>query len=238
MKDIIGVFDSGIGGLTVLQTLASAYPNQDFIYLADTKNVPYGTKQNRVLEEIVNDNINYLISREVKAIIIACNTASSVNLRKTSIPVFKIVEPTALIANTLSKKVGVLATNYTIESKAYEKFLKIVSIGVKCSEFVDYIEAGMINTDELFNIIKSKVDFLNGEVDSIILGCTHFNLISNQIRKILPDIRIIDSSLSMVESIKNIVSKQSSSGKIEIVNTSLNSLKIDWFNLDYKLTFK
>lgn len=237
MKDLIGVFDSGIGGLTVLKQLAIAYPNQDFIYLADAKNNPYGTKSKEELQDIINENINYLINRDVKAIIIACNTASSLDIKNYNIPIYKIIEPTALIANIVSKKVGILATNYTINTRAYEKFLEIESVGLGCSEFVSLIEEDKFNTEEGISIIENKIEFLRDKVDSIILGCTHFHLLTNIIKSYFPDLQIVDSSLSMIEIIKDIVTKTSKIGSIEIVNTSKKSLYIDWFNLDYKLTY-
>lgn len=238
MKNCIGVFDSGIGGLTVLDDLINHYPNQDYLYLADLKNSPYGTKTKEELDNIVNDNIDYLVNRGVYAIIIACNTASTVEIKNKDIPVFKIIEPTARIANKKATKVGILATNYTITSKTYESFLDISSIGVKCSEFVKIIEEGENNTVKSLEVVRNKVKDLDGKVDHVILGCTHFNLLTNEIKQVLPNIDIIDSSLSMSDEIKDIVNLEGSVGKVTIVNTIHKPLNINWFKHDYILEYK
>lgn len=238
MKNCIGVFDSGIGGLTVLNDLINHFPNQNFLYLADLKNSPYGIKTKEELVNIVNDNIDYLIGKGVYAIIIACNTASTIEIKNKEIPIFKIIEPTAKIANKKAKKVGILATNYTIASKTYEQFLDIPSIGIMCSEFVEVVEEGLMNTRESLEIIRNKVECLEGLVDHVILGCTHFNLLTSDIKKILPNIKIIDSSLSISEEIKDIIRSGDGLGRVTIVNTSVKPLNISWFNHEYKLEYK
>ena len=149
-KQKIGVFDSGIGGLNVLNNLVQSFPNEDFLYVGDNLNVPYGVKTKEQLENIISKVFRYFEKQNVKAIVIACNTASvaSENL-KCSVPIFRIIEPTAKNALKVSNNIGVLATNFTIESKGYDKYLENNMTGIKGSPFVPIIESDSIQTEDL-----------------------------------------------------------------------------------------
>ncbi len=228
----IGIFDSGIGGLNVLKDLITAYPHEDFLYLADTFNLPYGKKTTEELIKIVNNNIDYLYKQNVKAIVIACNTASAnSNYLNLDIPIYRIIEPTANIANSLNKDVAILATDYTINSNAYEKYLKVKSIGVKCSEFVSLIENPNTQKDDIKIAIEKVLKDLLGKDVVVILGCTHFSIIEKDIKEFLGDVCIIDSSLSMTNVLKDFLKDNyaNNTGKVDIVVTGSEELQLSWF---------
>lgn len=234
----IGVFDSGIGGLTCLSDLIDKFPNEDFLYLADTLNCPYGVKTKTELEQIVSDNIKFFEAQNVKAIVIACNTATANSYHiKSATPIIRIIEPTAMIANSISQNIGLLATNYTIESQVYERFLTGKVIGVRCSEFVGLVEEGLMGTPKALEVVKEKVLPLKGKVDTIILGCTHFGLLANEIKTVLGNIRIVDSSLSIASVLEATIKDQraeNKQGNVEILTTKNEMLNISWFNKAYK----
>ena len=150
----IGVFDSGIGGLTVLYKLIEMFPNEDFVYVGDTLNLPYGTKTKEQLRTLVSNVSNYLNELPVKSIVIACNTATtnSGHLKETlDLPIIGVIEPTANYALNISENILVLATNVTIDSNAYQDIINAnkkdpnsKQFYVKCSDFVDAIESNEI----------------------------------------------------------------------------------------------
>ena len=198
MKDFIGIFDSGIGGLTVYNTIKNKFPNENIVYLADTKNCPYGIKTLEEINRISVKNINYLKDLGAKAIVVACNTATSSiskEIKNSDGYIIGVIEPTANLAynSSKSKKIGVFATNLTINTKAYDKYLKdAVVFGEGCSDFVLPIEEGRIHTEEMRNMIKKHVKSLDN-VDTLILGCTHFPYIKEEIHEILPNVTLIES---------------------------------------------
>lgn len=229
----IGVFDSGVGGLTVLDDLINHFPHEDFIFLADTKNNPYGTKSKAELEEIVERNIKYFENENVKAIVIACNTATANSYHlHPQVPLIRIIEPTAKRALEVGKKILVLATDYTISSGIYQNFLGDKAIGVKCSKFVGIVEEGLMGTEIAQEVVRSHVEEYKGKVDTVILGCTHFGLLTKEIKDVLGNINIIDSSLSIAPLLKEAIkdNNQTGRGKV-IINTTgnPNNLKISWF---------
>jgi glutamate racemase len=233
----IGVFDSGIGGLTALSDLIEKFPNEDFLYLADTLNCPYGLKTKSEIEQIVSDNVQYFERQNVKAIIIACNTATANSFHiKTNIPTIRIIEPTIKTANKVSNHIAILATNFTIDSGIYQKGLNGEAIGVRCSEFVGIVEEGKMNTPYSYDLVKNKLSNLIGKVDTLILGCTHFGLLTSEIKAVFKDITIIDSSLSIAPVLSNILDSlnlrsNNNIGKVYLKTTGdPYALKIDWFS--------
>ena len=250
----IGVFDSGIGGVTVLEELVKKFPNENFIYVGDTLNLPYGTKTPEKLRMLVSNIANYLVSRSVKAIVIACNTATanSEHLKdEINIPVIGVIDPTAKHAYEMSKNknILVLATNVTIESNSYQNALnKIDPNGnyyfSKCSEFVDAIESNNINTKESFKLVSDKLnEYKDKNIDTIILGCTHFGLYSNEIMNVFPKATLIPCSTPTTAELFNVLEAnnslnlQKSVGEIEIYATSdplFMEEKISWFSGRYE----
>lgn len=231
----IGVFDSGIGGLTVLRDLIESFPAQDFIYLGDTKNCPYGLKTTDELKRIVEKNIRYLESKQVKAIVIACNTATvnSYDIQS-SIPIIRIIEPTVTRVKEVGGRIGILATNYTVQSKIYQKLIGSNAIGIPCSPFVDVVEQGLSGTPEAFRVVESILAPYVGLLDTVVLGCTHFGLLEHEIRQVLGSIQVVDSSKSIAPILKNQFTWPKStqkSGFIHILVTGdIKTFNIKWFD--------
>ncbi len=198
MKDFIAVFDSGIGGLTVYNTLKEKFPMENIVYLADTLNCPYGTKSLEEINKISINNILYLKNLGAKLIIIACNTATSSVIKEIKDSegyIVGVIEPTANLAYNLSKtkKIGLFATNLTVNTKAYDKYLKDAKISsVGCSDFVLPIENGDIHSDNMKKLIENHVNDLD-DIDTLILGCTHFPYIKDEISKFLPNVKLVES---------------------------------------------
>lgn len=204
----IGVFDSGLGGLTVLDALVDAMPNEKFIYLGDTANMPYGTKTKKELTDCVKSNMEFLHSFDVQAVVIACNTVDSVlgkSLKDGSdIPVFGVIAPAAAQAvhTTKTGKIGVIATNVAVESGAYEREIKKIApdadvISIPCPRLVPLIESGhFLPGDEL--VVRALGDYLRPMkvrgVDTLILGCTHYPLLARTISTMLPGVTLVSSS--------------------------------------------
>ena len=192
----IGVFDSGIGGLTVLKELISKLPNEKFIYIADKKYCPYGTMTAEEIKERVQKITSYLVNCGTKAIVIACNTASvrvSSAREITSSPVIGVIEPTCerAIQSTKNKRVAVLATLSTIDSGIYQKLLKargITPVALACSEFVDFLENNGINDASGDKMVADKLRAIKDSgIDTLIHGCTHFSLLEGRMRSVLGD---------------------------------------------------
>lgn len=190
----VGIFDSGIGGLTVLEELAKIFPHESFIYIADQGHCPYGTKTNEQIAARVEKIAAYLTGVGVKAIVIACNTASihiESARRVASSPVISVIPPTCAHAVKVSKnkKVAVLATDSTISNGAYQKLLEqygAACVPLACQEFVEFVENNDIDAPEGYQIVADKLSQIkNEDFDTLIFGCTHFPLLEKQIRAVL-----------------------------------------------------
>lgn len=240
-KQSIGVFDSGVGGLNVLSNLVEAFPNENFIYVGDNLNVPYGVKTEEELKKIIDKVFRYFEKINVKAIVVACNTASAASeTLECSVPVFRIIEPTAKRAKAVSNNIGVLATNFTIESKGYDKYLEGYMKGIKASAFVPIVEKNIIKEEESQKVIKDILLPYKNNIDSIILGCTHFSLLEEDIINVLGDVKIIDSSKSFNEVIKSYLDENDlnySDNKerfVQINFTKEDEINIGWFKHQYQ----
>lgn len=241
-KQSIGVFDSGIGGLNVLNNLVEQFPNENFLYLGDNLNVPYGIKTEKELKEIISKIFRYFEKEEVKAIMIACNTASVASMDlECQIPVFRIIEPTAIEALKVSNNIGVLATNFTIESKGYDRYLKNNMVGIKASPFVNIIENNSISTEQSQKIINETLFPYKNKIDSIILGCTHFSVLEKEVKQILGnDIKIIDSCKSFGNVLKqyldnnNLNNDNNDNRTITINFTKEDTINTRWFKYPYQ----
>lgn len=192
----IGVFDSGLGGLTSVRELQRILPDEKIIYFGDTGRVPYGTRSNEIITKYALDDLNFLSSFGIKAVLVACGTVSSIALDtlKTSfdIPVMGVVSPACLKASkiTKTKKVALLATPATVKNNAYKKELSgidksIQFAAVSCPMFVPLVENGYVNSENLVTKTIAK-EYLSSIVsfdpDTIILGCTHYPLIKDIIK--------------------------------------------------------
>ena len=211
MNRPIGMFDSGVGGLTVYKEVKKKYPNEKIIYLGDTKRFPYGSKTKENIIEISKKCIEFLISKNVKLIIIACGTATSQaldTLKKIyTVPIIGIINPTVdYIKNNNYKNIGVIATRGTITSNSWETHLKdkISSINVEnkaCPLLAPMAEEGWIDNDIARLTIKEYLkDFK--KIDALILGCTHYPLFERLIKEELPNTKIINTGTILSQSLE------------------------------------
>ena len=225
-KYAIGVFDSGLGGLTVVKELIKLLPDEDIIYFGDTARVPYGTKSSESIIRFSIDNANVLISKKVKMIVVACNSSSSYALetlnKKFDVPIVGVIEPGAqkAIKITKNKKIGVIATSATVGSGKYEEALKsidksIKAISVACPLFVPLVEEGWTNqqvTKDVAGIYFKKLKKEN--VDAMILGCTHYPLLKNVVSKVVgKKVALVDSAKEVALQVKNILDESSNRRK-------------------------
>ncbi|MDO4200110.1 MAG: glutamate racemase [Clostridia bacterium] len=198
----IGIFDSGAGGLTALRCVREIMPNEDIVYFGDTVNVPYGEKSREDVIKCGRHNIEFLKSKNVKVILAACGTVSSqLGYIKSDIPVLGIIEPVCKKAamNTKNGKIGVLATSATIKSGIYKKTCTKISPELEiyeqpCPRLATLIENGHISTDdvELLRALSEYLEKINSlDVDTLILGCTHYPIVENAIRNLLVNKNII-----------------------------------------------
>lgn len=195
----IGVFDSGVGGLTVAREIMRNLPKEDIVYFGDTARVPYGSKSKDNIIRFSKQIINFLQTQDVKAIVIACNTASALALdavkEEFDIPILGVVEPGARAALTVTqtKKIGVIGTEATVRSAMYEKIIQGVDPNVSviakaCPLFVPLVEEGFQKhhvTEEIIEYYLSELK--ESEIDALILGCTHYPLLRSKIREYVGD---------------------------------------------------
>ncbi len=194
----IGVFDSGFGGLTVARAIFDLVPNEDIIYLGDTARAPYGPKPLPEVREYALECLDHLMSRDVKALVIACNSGSSAVLRdareRYDVPVVEVILPAArrAVRVTKSGRVGLICTEATAKSQAYDDALAAVP-GVTlttsaCPRFVEFVEAGITGGSELLAVAREYLAPLQeADVDALILGCTHYPLLTGVITYVLGD---------------------------------------------------
>jgi glutamate racemase len=200
----IGVFDSGIGGLTVLRELFDRFPGENFIYLGDTARLPYGSKSPETIRKYSEQNLDFLIRQDVKALVIACNSASS-QMQESSyknIPVYNVIQPGAeqALKTSETKRVCVLGTRATIASAAYDKKLKELDSSVSvfsqaCPLFVPLAEEGWVD-DPVTNIIVYRYvsQVMVHNPDTLILGCTHYPILKNAIARVCGSaVQLVDS---------------------------------------------
>lgn len=200
----IGVFDSGIGGITVLRELVKKFPHENFVYLGDTARLPYGSKSPETVRKYSVQIMNYLVSRNVKALVVACNTASS-QVSETVFqdrPVYNVIDPGAALAakTTENGKIGVLATRGTIRSNAYAEKIKFYKPDAQifnqaCPLFVPLAEEAWYE-EPVTNLIAFKYlqHLKAAEVDTVVLGCTHYPLLKESIRRVFGNyVHLIDS---------------------------------------------
>ena len=197
----LGLFDSGVGGFTVLKKVIELCPNTSFIYLADTARLPYGLKTTNEIKLIAEEISSWFRHQNIDAFLVACNTTNAIALdvikKNLDVPVFDLI---GSAASTIDEsKVGVLATPSTVKTKAYTNAIlkfkpKTLVIEQPCPEFVPMIEMDKINSDELVEIaIRYLKPLLNQKIDSLILGCSHYPLITPLLSEILPSrVKLID----------------------------------------------
>jgi glutamate racemase len=229
---LIGVFDSGIGGVTVMKELLKILPNEDYIYYSDTKNNPYGDKSKEEIIEISDNIVKTLIDKGCKLIVIASNTASAISkdyLRsKYSIPIIAIEPAYKTVSN--SEKTLVMATNATINSDKFHTLFNTYdnhnTILLSCSGLANLIEEG--NKDKIITYLENKIGKYRG-VKNVVLGCTHYPLIKEEISKVLGPVTFYDGSVGVAKHTKEVLKENNilgnNTGKITFIDSSNNKEK-------------
>ncbi|UCG34957.1 MAG: glutamate racemase [Candidatus Omnitrophota bacterium] len=213
----IGVFDSGVGGLTVLREIEKVLPYENIIYLGDTARVPYGNKSKPTIIKFSIENILFLLKKRVKMVVIACNTASALALNSVKkvfpVPILGVVEAGAKKALKLSqsKRIGVIGTHSTIASKSYERMLlqnkKSVRVYTQaCPLFVPLVEEGILNGSIVQESMRMYLKKLKVKgIDTIILGCTHYPLLKKGIARFLKEVHIVDSAEEVANEVRAVL---------------------------------
>lgn len=207
-KKPIGVFDSGIGGLSVLRQLVRFLPYERYIYLGDTARVPYGNKSEAIVKQYAEECTQFLVDKGVKMIVVACNTVSSVAMDSVykiagKLPVIDMIKPAtaAALRATMINKIGVIGTRATIGSDAYSIEIKKLSdernvnvLSQACPMFVPIVEEGMVRHEAAKLIALEYLSHLKREgIDTLVLGCTHYPLLMPLLTELLPGVNMIDS---------------------------------------------
>jgi glutamate racemase len=220
MQKAIGIFDSGIGGLTVFKEIVAKLPEENIIYLGDTARVPYGIRSAETVTRYSFENTNFLLSQEIKMLVVACNTATAISLeavkKEFPLPVIGVLEPgaRAAVASTKTRRVGVIGTEATINSGAYERAIKRLASDVEvisraCPLFVQLAEEGWTDND-VAELVAGKYlsPFRETGIDTLVLGCTHYPLLKAVIsRAVGPGIMLIDSATETAKEVADVLEK-------------------------------
>lgn len=214
----IGVFDSGVGGLTVAREIMRQLPGENMIYFGDTARVPYGSKSKDTIIKYSRQIVRFLMTKNVKAIVVACNTATALALKElqkeNAIPVIGVIEPGAITAakTTQTKNIGVVATESTIKSGMYTTFLReldpqITVVSKACPLFCPLVEEGWTDdrvTDEV--IARYLHELKDYEIDSLILGCTHYPLLRSAIGRYMgEDVKLVNPAYETAKSLRTLL---------------------------------
>jgi glutamate racemase len=220
MQKAIGIFDSGIGGLTVLKEIVRKLPDENIIYLGDTARVPYGIRSAETVTRYSFENTNFLLSQEIKMLVVACNTATAVSLeavkKEYPLPVIGVLEPgaRAAVAATKTRKIGIIGTEATINSGAYERAIKrlapdIEVTSIACPLFVPLAEEGWTDND-VAELVAEKylASFRKSGIDMLVLGCTHYPLLKAVISKAIgTGITLVDSATETAKEVADVLEK-------------------------------
>jgi glutamate racemase len=241
----IGVFDSGIGGLTVVKEIMNLLPNENIVYFGDTARVPYGTKSKETVTRYSFQCIKFLLENKVKAIVVACNTASasSLDIAKQSfdIPIIGVVEPGAIAACDMTKanKIGIIGTEGTVSSGAYEKAINIINNEVKialraCPLFVPIVEEGWQESEIASLTAKEYLNELKDSgIDALVLACTHYPLLQNTIGKLMgSEIKLVNPAFETAKALKQMLTES------DIQNSSNPAVEYQFFVSDNPVKFK
>lgn len=230
---MIGFFDSGYGGITVLKPVFEAFPHADYLYLGDNARAPYGSHSAENIFRYTEEAVKFFIQRGVDTIVIACNTASSTALpsiaeKYPNTTFFGVIEPTAQLAlnRSLSKKIGVVGTKATIGSGVYEKTIqrlneKAAIVSKACPLIVPFIEENWHNKPEAKSVLKKYLNALKSHhIDTLILGCTHYPLMQKQFQRIMgKNVQILTSGEAMLPILAPIMPTQTKKGSLKFLTT-------------------
>lgn len=211
----IGVFDSGVGGITVLKKLQARMPKENFIYLADTARLPYGEKTSEQLTSYFEEVMGWMKNHTVKMLVVACNTSSSVvleNLTPPSFPVLGTIQPTVSQIALAYNRLGLIATTATVQSMAFEKALKkinpaIVIHSMSCPKLVPLIESYNFNDSETREVLQEYLQpLIDQDIQALLYGCTHYPHLSSLVDVLLPDgVAIIDPADHMADRVLSLL---------------------------------
>jgi glutamate racemase len=222
----IGIFDSGVGGLTVVKEVMRSLPGEAIVYFGDTARVPYGTKSKDTITRFAMEDASFLISHEVKALVVACNTVSSNSLdhlkRHFSVPVIGVIEPAVMQACQVTRngRIGVIGTDATIESNTYKEQIALrcpdaLVFSRSCPLFVPLAEEGWIGKEATALIVKEYLaELVNSGIDTLVLGCTHYPLLRGIIQLVVGEgVTLIDSALSTATFLRELLEKKGMLGR-------------------------
>lgn len=237
----LGFFDSGVGGLTVVRAVQDLLPWEDVVYLGDTARLPYGSKSPETIRQFAAEDVDFLLEKGVKAIVVACNTATAhaqPDFWKTCpVPIMGVIEPgvEAALANQDADRIGIIATRGTIGSHAYQHALAtrkrgLMIHGVATPLLVPLIEENWISEDVTREVLRKYLEpLIAKEIDTLMLACTHYPLLIPLLTEVLPeDVRLVDSATTCAEHLKTMLGKldllnpRSEDGKLEIHLTDLS----------------
>lgn len=197
----LGVFDSGLGGLTVVAEIKKLYPQANIVYLGDTARLPYGTRSKEIVEEFAVSDAKFLETQGVDAIVIACNTASALAYEavksSVKVPVYEVISQAKKEAEKVGHNIGVIGTRGTIGSGAYGH------TGVACPLLVPFIEEGELDSPALKIVLDKYLKQL-GAIDTLILGCTHYPIITSLIAQLLPSVKLINPGHELAKRLANL----------------------------------
>jgi glutamate racemase len=217
----IGVFDSGLGGLTVVKELMKTLPQEEIVYFGDTARVPYGTKSKESIIRFSKENTEELLKHNVKMIVVACNSSSSYALEELkqnySLPIMGVITPGArkAVQATKNNRIGVIATKATIASQEYTKNInwfnsKVIVFSQACPLFVPLVEEGWFDKKVTFHVAQEYLkDLKKAKIDTLILGCTHYPLLKRTIGQVMgTKVKLIDSAAVVAQEVKDLLFKK------------------------------
>ena len=220
-KAPIGVFDSGVGGLTVVKEIMNQLPGEEIIYFGDTARLPYGSKSKKTVITYTRQIVRFLINKDIKALVIACNTVSAFALEtiksEVDISVIGVVKPGAKVAanTTRNGRIGVIGTEGTIQSGIYNEFLsktnpKVKVFGKACPLFVPLVEEGLFDDSVTLEIAKRYISvLLEKQIDTLVLGCTHYPFLRKTIRKVVgEDIILVNPAYETAKALSEVLTEK------------------------------
>ena len=229
----IGVFDSGVGGLTVAREIMRQIPNERIVYFGDTARVPYGSKSKDNIIKFSRQIIRFLQTENVKAIVIACNTASALALdemqQEFDLPILGVVKPGAKVAveTTANKRIGLIGTEANIRSGVYTRYIKSLDDEAKvfekaCPLFVPLVEEGWLHDDITLQVASRYLEELKEkDIDTLVMGCTHYPLIRSTIRKVMGDkVNLVNPAYETAIELKNLLERDNLANKCDVDSPS------------------
>lgn len=237
----LGIFDSGVGGLTVVRAVQDLLPGEDVVYLGDTARLPYGSKSPETIRKFTAEDVDFLVAKGVKAIVVACNTATAHATaefwQSRPVPVMGVIEPgvEAALADSDAERIGIIATRGTIASHAYQHALAtrrrgLMIHGVAAPLLVPLIEEDWIREDVTREVLRKYLGpLMDKGIDTLLLACTHYPLLIPVLREILPaDVRLVDSATTCAEHLRamlaarRLLNDRPDGGRLEIHLTDLS----------------